>query len=176
MTQPVLTTERLRLRPLTQADAGLIALYTQDARVAEMTRSIPHPLPPGSTEQFIERVLSGQEEETVWAIEHLGSMADGLIGLIGLSDDEEIGYWLGAPFWSTGFATEAVDAVIAWALAEGRGPLRGEVFQDNPASAKVLTKAGFAYVGEDRAWSVARNAEVAVWRYSLAHESWARKG
>ena len=45
-----IATERLLLRPLRQSDAGLIAHYTADRRVAEGTRSIPHPLPPGASE------------------------------------------------------------------------------------------------------------------------------
>ena len=40
---PVLTSARLVLRPLQTSDEGLLELYTSDARVAEGTRSIPHP-------------------------------------------------------------------------------------------------------------------------------------
>ena len=47
--QPVIETERFVLRPLRKADAGLIALYAGDERVARNTPSIPHPLPPGVT-------------------------------------------------------------------------------------------------------------------------------
>lgn len=172
--QPVLTSDRLVLRPLKRSDAGLLRLYTGDERLARMTTNIPHPLPPGSTEAFIDAVLSGARGETVWAIEHNGSVADGLIGLISLKDDGEIGYWVGAPFWSTGFATEAVQTVCGYAIGQGRVPLTAEVFQDNAASAKVLTKTGFAYVGEGRRYSTARQAEVDTWRYSLAHETWAQ--
>ena len=38
-------------------------------------------------------------------------------------------------------------------------------FQDNPASARVLTNCGFEYVGDAEAFSVARNAKVATWTY-----------
>ena len=169
MIQPVLETERLRLRPLDNADTALIALYAGDQRVARMTRSIPHPLPPGATEAFIARVLSGAAKETVWAMDHKGSRGGELVGLIGLQDDGEIGYWVGAPFWETGFATEAVGAVVTHALSAGdHDLLRAEVFQDNPASARVLTKAGFVYTGEGRAHATARDAEVSVWCYELA--------
>jgi len=40
------------------------------------------------------------------------------------------------------------------------------VFQDNPASARVLTNCGFQYLGDAEAFSVARNACVATWTYS----------
>ena len=37
---------RFVLRPVRKSDAGLFAMYAGDKRVAEATRSIPHPLPP----------------------------------------------------------------------------------------------------------------------------------
>ena len=46
--QPVIETERFDLRPLRRSDMGLIEYYAGDERVARMTTSIPHPLPPGS--------------------------------------------------------------------------------------------------------------------------------
>ena len=49
-TQPRIEAEGFLLRPLRLSDAGLIALYTGDERVARMTRTIPHPLPPGVAE------------------------------------------------------------------------------------------------------------------------------
>jgi RimJ/RimL family protein N-acetyltransferase len=40
------------------------------------------------------------------------------------------------------------------------------VFQDNAASARVLTHCGFRYLGDAETFSVARNASVATWTYS----------
>lgn len=167
MAQARIETDRLTLRPLVPSDAGLIRLYSQEEKLARMTRSIPHPLPPGATEGFIASVLEGRHGGTVWAIEHRGAAGEALIGVIALGDDCEIGYWIGAPFWSTGFATEAVEALVAHCVASGRQPLGARVFQDNQASARVLTKAGFRYTGEDTVYSIARGASVPVWCYEL---------
>lgn len=41
------------------------------------------------------------------------------------------------------------------------------VFQDNPASARVLTNCGFQYLGDAETFSVARDAAVPTWTYSL---------
>ena len=49
----VMTTKRLSLRPLRLSDAGLLTLHASDERVARNTTTIPHPLPPGGTEAFI---------------------------------------------------------------------------------------------------------------------------
>ena len=40
-----------------------------------------------------------------------------------------------------------------------------EVFQDNAASARVLTHAGFEYIGDAESHCVARNANVPTWTY-----------
>ena len=57
-TQPIITTDRLTLRPLRRADQGLIEHYAADERVARMTRTIPHPVPPGMTEAFVTRAMA----------------------------------------------------------------------------------------------------------------------
>lgn len=67
--QPVIETERFDLRPLRRSDKGLIEHYGSDERVAKMTTSIPHPLPPGMVEGFIARACSEERDEDVWAID-----------------------------------------------------------------------------------------------------------
>ena len=47
----------------------------------------------------------------------------------------------------------------------GDRTLFASVFQDNPASARVLTNCGFVYLGDAESWSVARGARVATWTY-----------
>lgn len=165
MTGPTLETQRLFLRPLKPEDAGHLALYAGDQRVARMTTSIPHPYPPGGAHAYIENVRSGQD--TVWAMIHRASEGAPLVGVITLRAISEVGYWVGAPFWNAGFATEAVDAVVKFAGSGGHKRLTASVFQDNPASAKVLTKAGFDFVGEGESFSIARNATVPLWLYQL---------
>jgi RimJ/RimL family protein N-acetyltransferase len=57
----------------------------------------------------------------------------------------EIGYWLGEAHWGRGIMTEAVSAVTAYGI-ELLGVCRvfAGVFDPNPASARVLEKAGYA--------------------------------
>jgi RimJ/RimL family protein N-acetyltransferase len=76
----------------------------------------------------------------------------------------EVGYWVAPAFWNTGLASEAVRALIA-ANPRGDKTLFAEVLQDNPVSARVLTNAGFAYIGDAEAYSVARGATVPTWTY-----------
>ncbi|MGR3492110.1 MAG: GNAT family N-acetyltransferase [Shimia sp.] len=164
--QPTLRTERLTLRPLHQADAGAIAMYAGDARVAKMTSSISHPYPKGGAEAFIAR----QSGEVVWALDASRSGQDELIGVIGLKPldrgQSEIGYWLAPAMWNMGLAREAAMALVT-ANPLGNCSIFGRAFQDNPASARVLTHCGFAYLGEAEQFSVARGAHVPTWTYIL---------
>jgi RimJ/RimL family protein N-acetyltransferase len=162
-------TPRLRLRPLVRADAGPIALYCAGAELARMTASIPHPYPPGLAESFIERIRSGRADETVWALDAGSDDMNGLIGLIALrpraAGTAEIGYWVAPAFQNAGYASEAVEAVVSAAAPTGLAALTAEAFQDNLPSVKVLTKAGFAYIGEGERYCVARDAMVPTFRY-----------
>lgn len=166
--QPVIETERLILRPLRRSDAGLLELYCSDERVARMTRTIPHPLPPGATEAFLTRSLADDRDEDVWVMDGSDKGLSELLGLIALErmdrDQSEIGYWVAPAFWNTGLASEAVRALIE-ANPQENQTMFASVFQDNPASARVLTNSGFQYLGDAEAFSVARGAVVPTWTY-----------
>ena len=159
---------RFVLRPLRVSDAGLVALYASDARVAEATRSIPHPLPPGAVEAFIARAMSGETRGTIWAMDGAATGLSELLGVISLKPmdrgQSEVGFWVAPQMWNTGIASEAVSALVAANPLDDR-TLFAEVFQDNPGSAKVLTNCGFEYLGDAETFSVARGARVPTWTY-----------
>lgn len=166
--QTVIEAERFILRPLRRSDVGLLEMYAGDERVARNTTSIPHPLPPGAAEAFVARALSDARVEDIWALDGSQAGHGELLGVVGLErmdrNQSEIGYWVVPAFWNTGLASEAVEAIVAANPHDAR-TLFGSVFQDNPASAKVLTHAGFEYIGDAEAFCVARNAKVATWTY-----------
>jgi RimJ/RimL family protein N-acetyltransferase len=166
--QAVVETERFDLRPLRRSDMGLIELYAADPRVARMTTSIPHPLPPGATEAFVTRAMSEERDEDVWAMDGTRTGGPELMGLISLEridrNQSEIGYWVAPIYWNTGLASDAVKALV------DTNPLKNatmfaSVFQDNPASAQVLTHCGFDYLGDAESFSVARDTTVPTWTY-----------
>lgn len=166
--QPVIRTDRLVLRPLRRSDAGLLSLYAGDQRVAEKTRSIPHPLPPGAAEAFVSRAGRSDRSEDIWALDGAETGLSELLGVISLDrmdhGQSEIGYWVAPAFWNTGIASEGVRALIDANPHNARSYF-ASVFQDNPGSARVLTNAGFAYIGDAEAFSVAREARVPTWTY-----------
>ncbi len=165
---PIVPTERFVLRPLRRSDTGLIAMYGSDRRVAEQTTSIPHPYPPGAAEAFVARAMSGAGAQAVWAMDASGNGGSELLGVLSLSrldrEQAEIGYWVAPAAWNTGYASEAVTAIVS-ANPLGNKTMFAQVFQDSPGSARVLTNAGFEYLGDAEAFSVARNANVPTWTY-----------
>lgn len=167
-TVPVIQATPFVLRPVRPSDAGLMTLYCADKRLAENTTRIPHPLPPGTAEAFIARAMSEDRTEDVWIMDGSEAEMSELLGVISLErmdrNQSEIGYWVAPAFWNTGFASSAVSAMVE-ANPLGNETIFASVFQDNPVSARVLTNAGFEYLGDAEAYSVARNAKVPTWTY-----------
>lgn len=166
--QQVIETERLILRPLRRSDVGLLDMYSNDERVARMTRSIPHPLPPGAAEALIQSSRAEDRTEDIWAIDGSGEGLGELLGLIGLEqmdrEQSEVGYWVAPAFWNGGLASEAVRGLVE-ANPHKDKTMFASVFQDNPASGRVLTNNGFQYLGDAETHSVARGANVPTWTY-----------
>lgn len=76
--------------------------------------------------------------------------AVGAIGLVLREDvfrrSAEIGYWLGEEFWGRGIVTEAVRAVTDYAFETfDLCRVYAGVFEWNPASMRVLEKAGYEF-------------------------------
>lgn len=169
VTQPLIETDRFALRPLRKSDLGLIDMYWSDARVANMTTSIPHPVPPGMTEAFVTRAMSDARDDDVWAIDGHKAGGTEVMGVISLArmdrNQSEVAYWVAPPFWNTGLASEAVEALVD-ANPMKNAAMFASVFQDNPASARVLTHCGFKYLGNAESFSLARDTTVPTWTYS----------
>lgn len=166
--QPLIETARFDLRALRRSDMGLIEHYAGDGRVARMTTSIPHPLPPGTTEAFVTRAVADHRDEDVWAMDGTRTGGTEVMGLISLKrldrNQSEVGYWVAPPFWNTRLASEAVQALVDANPLQSK-TMFASVFQDNPASARVLTHCGFEYLGDAESYSVARDGTVSTWTY-----------
>jgi RimJ/RimL family protein N-acetyltransferase len=162
-TSPVVETRRLVLRAPAPQDVPAIARLANDHDIARMTKRMPHPFGQGDAEDFVIAVAAQNPARAMtFLIEHEDH---GPVGVIGLFEDAdpapEVGYWIARPFWGRGFATEALQGAMVWASrAWKRRALTAGHFSDNPASGRVLEKAGFLYTGEvRRGFSRARNAD-----------------
>lgn len=78
----------------------------------------------------------------------------------------EVTYWLGKPYWGKGYATAALTMFLT--TVQPTRPLAARVAKDNQASLRVLAKAGFRIVGEDRGYAHGRRADVEEFLLRLA--------
>jgi len=171
-TLPVLETERLTLRAPRRGDVKAIAALANDRRIAENTARIPHPYGAADAEEFIASV-NKRDGEICFVI----MLRDRLIGACGLDpheDGPELGYWLGAPCWGRGFATEAARALIDHAFDD----LEHETIQagarvSNPASRRVLEKCAFQWTSVRLTRIRAINSAAPVDRFRLDRGLWA---
>ena len=143
------TSHPVVLRLFTPADAPCVQALAADALVAETTASIPHPYPDGAAAAWIAShdADRGRGAQYTYAIASAdGTALIGAIGLRPLADEHDnIGYWIGRPYWGRGYATAATMAITA--LAFGYlycEALAASYLQRNPASGRVLEKCGFA--------------------------------
>ncbi|MGB0660763.1 MAG: GNAT family N-acetyltransferase [Mangrovicoccus sp.] len=165
---PLIHADRFVLRPARRSDAGLWALYAGDARVASNTTSIPHPLPPGAEEAFVTMAQSPERCEDTWVMDGSANGLGEFLGVISLKrltcEKAEISYWVAPALWNAGYASEAVEALIA-ANPHKLDTIFASVFQSNQTSARVLIKAGFDYIGDAEAYCVAQSRMVPTWTY-----------
>lgn len=174
MTFPeVLQTERLTLRRPRAADAGPISLYAADRRVAEMLESMPHPYPPGAAEAFIATSLKPGATEHVWIMDAQKIDGPEFVGVIGVKTGAgaaRLGYWVGPPFWNTGYASEAAKVVVAAVRAAGAAAMEARIVKTNAASGHVLVNAGFTEVGAGEFYGVAAGRMLEHRLFSLVFE------
>jgi ribosomal-protein-alanine N-acetyltransferase len=135
------------LRPLEPGDAPRVQLLAGEREVAETTAVIPHPYPEGAAAAWIAaqaRDLASGREYT-YAVTLSEDRV--LVGAIGLrptaTEHENLGYWIGRPYWGRGYATAAARAVIALAFSFLDVDLiAASHLTRNPASGRVMAKCG----------------------------------
>ncbi|MCB2047083.1 MAG: GNAT family N-acetyltransferase [Novosphingobium sp.] len=161
--------ERLFLRPGWPEDwQELFCLIDDEGIVRNLARA-PWPYTPEHAQEFSARV-----QETglpSFFVTLPGANGAKLIGCAGLgrhNGEIELGYWIARDQWGRGFATEATRAVLSVARALGHRRIVAGHFLDNPASGRVLEKAGFRTVsGTANRFSLARGEHVPSKRYEI---------
>jgi [ribosomal protein S5]-alanine N-acetyltransferase len=160
---------RLRLRPAVLDDASIMfATWARDPEVSRYVTWPPH-RSVDDRRDFLRYGADGRAKSGPfnWAIvlreDHR------LIGTVELrpqSHRVELGYVLARAYWGRGLMSEAVRVLVDWALDQ---PDIHRVWAvcdaDNPASARVLEKAGLEREGKLRRWAMV-NAS------ALPHDAW----
>jgi [ribosomal protein S5]-alanine N-acetyltransferase len=152
MSFPVqLQTTRLVLRPPTEADAeAVFSRYAQDPVVSRFLTWEPH-TSVESVRAYLERITHDNREGRSAGYLVFARDGDQLLGSIGgaINDSRmQFGYCLARDAWGRGFATEAARAFVAAVLAQPSvWRIQAHCDLENPASARVLEKAGLVLEG-----------------------------
>ncbi|MEA1976305.1 MAG: GNAT family N-acetyltransferase, partial [Chloroflexota bacterium] len=138
------------------ADALTVEKYVSEKAIAATTLNIPHPYTLEMAEEWIgthkEAFENGQAVRFAITLEDSGE----LVGAIGLEitaahERAEIGYWIGKPHWGKGYCTEAAIAVIQHGFDSlGLERIFATHFLKNPASGRIMQKAGMKHEGRLR--------------------------
>ena len=153
---------RSLLRAWQPGDEGSLVRHANSRSIWRNLRDgFPHPYTLADAKRWIEM------SNPTTPITNFAIVVDGAaVGGIGLMPKEdvfrrsaEIGYWLGEQYWSRGIVTEAVLAVTEYAFATfDLCRVYAGVFEWNPASMRVLEKAGYEFEGRMKK-SVSKDGE-----------------
>jgi RimJ/RimL family protein N-acetyltransferase len=154
-------TERLLLRPPTEADAEcMFARYAQDPLVCRYMSWTPHQSI-SDTQAYLQRITSENAQGTSSGYLIFSRASGELLGSVGGALERsrvQFGYCLARDAWGNGFATEAVRAFVAAVMGD-QSIWRIQAFCDteNHASARVLEKIGLTLEGTLRRYMIMPN-------------------
>jgi RimJ/RimL family protein N-acetyltransferase len=153
--EPILRcNDSVTLRAPRQTDARVLTARLNNREIwINLRDRMPHPYALADANDWLQSVR--HQDPRVSFLIDLDGEAVGGIGLVLGTDIErcsaEVGYWVGVEHWGRGIATAAVSRICRYAF-EDLGLLR--VFATpiawNPASSRVLEKAGFQREGTMR--------------------------
>ncbi|MCL2285814.1 MAG: GNAT family N-acetyltransferase [Firmicutes bacterium] len=152
----IIETERLILRPFNVDDAE--AMYKNWASDPDVLRYMPYNVcetleaARSCAEGWLESIKNMEGAWQVWAIQL--KPADEIIGTIDFVEVDtdarsaEVGYQIGKAWWGNGYCAEALVELANYAFdTVGLNRLWGGYDPRNPASGRVMEKAGFKYEG-----------------------------
>lgn len=177
----------LPTQPLPRLDCGVAVLrawQTDDleslvanASHADVARGLrdrfPYPYTGDDGRAWLARAVD--ESDRAWAIE-IDGLAVGGISLHPGSDvhrhSAELGYWIGRRYWGRGIISAIVTRFSPVAMSAFRlHRLFATVYANNPASMRVLEKAGFAREGVQKSAVVKRGELLDLVVYARVRES-----
>jgi len=149
---PILETERLRLEPLTAADAAHLYPIMGDPEVMAYW-DVPESDDPDLVAQIVQGQVDSMQDGRAlcWGMRTLA--AGQFVGSCDLSEIDrrhrraEVGFLLGQDAWGQGYALEAIRTVIAFAATNGLRKLTARTHLGNRHSEDLLEDLGFVEEG-----------------------------
>jgi RimJ/RimL family protein N-acetyltransferase len=169
--QSWIETERLLLRPWESVDAPVVQRELSRVEMGRML-AIPHPYPSDGAAVWISTARPGRDFAIVLR------ETQQVVGGIALFENEQhrrggLGYWCALDVWGRGYATEAVRAVIGYGFRRlALNKVHAECHGDNPASRRVLEKAGMTFEGRLRQHSFRVNRFADKLLFGTLRDEW----
>jgi RimJ/RimL family protein N-acetyltransferase len=175
MSIPVLTTDRLILRPFVHEDLAVLAVL--HAEESFWWYPLRRGMPEAETKEFLSRVIERYDSDG-FGLEAVVDRASGtMMGWAGLAVPHflpeilpavEVGWRLGGSHRGKGLATEAGSAAVDWGFTEGGLERIVSIYEpENTASGRVMERLGFIY---ERTTSGPRGRTVSV--MELTRQRW----
>ena len=167
-----LRTDRLVLDAMRLDDAPVVLAEWGVPEVARMTSTFRTDWTLDEVRDWIAARLQSDDRGIGCAIRRASDRR--LIGSVGMGGTPvKLGYALGKAFWGQGYGIEAAHAFLTAAYADDRqlDIIEAGVFDDNPASSRLLAKLGFAWVGLGDCASLARVEPAANSLYRLTRDA-----
>lgn len=150
--ETMIETERLNLRQWEESDAEALYKYASDPDIGPIAGWQPHTSIENSLE-IIRTVFAAPEtyavvlKSTGEPVGCCGIMhSDGLHTADMKSDEAEIGYWIGKPYWGQGLIPEAVRALLSRSFNDlGLDAVWCGYYEGNTKSKRVCEKCGFKF-------------------------------
>lgn len=151
---PIRVNDDIDLTPIVPDDhSAYLKHLNQTTAFHERMGLMPYPYTDIDAEQWLSKVAVESLEHNHcrnWAIRTSGGELIGGAGLVDIGKHEkaEIGYWLAEPYWGRGIMTDVVRCLSNYAFEQYQlRRIYARAFTSNPASARVLEKAGFEHEG-----------------------------
>lgn len=162
------------LREWRLADAVSLARNISNINIWNNVRDgLPYPYTEQNAQEYLYAVSKKMYVQDFAIV--TGNEAVGGIGFIPLCDVErysaELGYWLGEPYWNRGIMSEAIRLVVEHVFRETDIiRLFASVYEHNPASMRVLEKAGFTRQAVLRKAAVKNGKVIDMYYFDIVKE------
>lgn len=173
---PLISTERLVLRPPHVVDAEQMAVLADNINIARMLAHMPHPYTIADAEKFITNAQQNSGRACIYSITE--AETGQLIGVGSLHETPEdsephMGYWIGEPYWGKGYASEAARGLVdLYFKVTNRPILLVSARVNNEASKKVIRKCGGKHIGSSQAVHPLLGETQHLDHFEITRESW----
>jgi len=154
---PGLRTDRLVVRNPEPGDVEALLARRNDPAVARLQAwELPYPRERAKAIVADASAMSGPQDQEWWMATLVEAASGEIVGdlVVHMTNGmrtAEVGYSLARTHWGRGYATEGLDALVDWLLAEYPiTRLAGMLHPENRASAMVLERTGFVFEGHTR--------------------------